>query len=83
MIPPQLIIQAAKLLQGKITPRDIDTIKGFSQMVAKRREGGELGDTQTQIQSLADTIFGKQYGAVSNPILKRALDQVLQRMQIR
>ena len=81
MIPPNVIAQAIKLLQGKITPRDIDTIKGFSQMVAKRRAGGELGDTGTQIQSLVDNIFGKQYGHLSNPVVKRALDLVVQGVQ--
>lgn len=83
MIPPQLIAQAAKLLQGKITPEDIATIGRFAKLVEQGRAKGNLGVTGQHIASLASNIFGKQYEYLSNPVIKTALDQVLQRMKIR
>ena len=84
MIPPNIIAQAIALLRsggGKLLSQDRNTIGRFAQLVEQGRSKGNLGQTGQHIQSLSDNIFGKQYGYMTNPILKRALDLVVQGVQ--
>ena len=84
MITPSVIAQAIAFLRsggGKLLPQDINTIGKFAQFVEQGRSKGNLGQTGQYIQSLSDNLFGKQYGYMTNPILKRAFDLVVQGAQ--
>ena len=82
MIPPQIIMRAAQLLQGKIRPDDISTINRFIQLAKHNKAKGNLGVLGQDIQSLSKDVFGRAYGGYQNTAIANALNQVMQKLGI-
>ena len=79
---PQLINMAVKLLKGMGSGRkeDIANVGRFAEIVQSGKYKGNLGQLGQTINSFTENIFGKEAGNWTNPVIKNALDQVMQKL---